>query len=564
MLEELSIRDFAIVDRLTVGFEPGLNLLTGETGAGKSILIGALSFLLGNRADTGIIRDGAEETLVSGVLGVDGNSEAAAWMRERSIEPEGGTIIIRRGLKRNGRGTIHVQNVPVLRQELQDLGSALVEVHGQRDGHALLRVDRHRGLVDGFAGLDADVSEYSARYQELGRLRKSLAELDGSEAERLREAELLRFAVDEIDAAAPALGEDEALADEERRLSQHEKLFAAVEQAKEQLTGTEGALFHIRKARSQLEAAAAIDQRLSDASRRLDDAYYEFEDLGQAISTYAGETNYDPARLEYIESRLATLQKLKRKYGHGLAEVLEHRAGAADRLSRLEHRDEDRSGLEKAISALEADVKSRAESLSASRVASARKLDEGVRAILPALGMTHARFATRIERLPPVDGKTVVGPTGIDDIGFYVAANKGEPLRPLADVASGGELSRIMLALRTVLTGEGGANTMVFDEVDAGIGGEVAVGVGLHLAGLAESRQVLCITHLASIAARADNHLKVEKQVDGERTVTRVTQLSGDDRVREIARMLSGDSGSAASLNHAAELLSRLRAPRRE
>jgi len=558
MLEELSIRDFAIIDRLSVRFESGLNLLSGETGAGKSILIGALGFILGAKADTGIIRAGAEETLVTGVVSVAGNTDALSWLGERGVEAEDGTVIIRRGLKANGRGAAYIQNVPVVRQDLQDFAATLVEVHGQRDGHALLKKDRHRALVDRFAGIEADVAAYGIVYVELGARRKALEMMATSEAERIREKELLRFAVEEIDAAAIRGDEESELAEEERRLSQHEKLFTSVTQARELLSDPEGVIARLRKARTQLEVAGSIDTRLADTSRRMDDAYYELEDLGESLASYGDLLAFNPARLEEIESRLALLQKLKRKYGEDLAAVMTHRAEASERLASLENWEEDRVGLEKQVTALETDVFAKAEVLTGKRKEAGTRLEAAVRSIIATLGMPHARFVIRIERLTPSGGKVVVGPTGADDLEFFVSANKGEPLRPLADVASGGELSRFMLALKTALAEDAGAPTMVFDEVDTGIGGEVALGVGLHLASLAASRQVLCITHLASIAARADNHFMVEKRVEGERTVTRIVRLEGDDRVREIARMLSGDPGSRPSLDHAADLLAKL------
>jgi DNA repair protein RecN (Recombination protein N) len=434
----------------------------------------------------------------------------------------------------------------------------MVEVHGQRDGHALLKKDRHRQLVDSFAGIVAEVSAYGLVYTDLGSKRKALAAMASSEAERQREMELLRFAAEEIDAAGLRAGEEDELLDEERRLSQHEKLYASVTQSRELLSESDGAITRLRKARAQLEAAGSIDPRLVDAARRLDDAYYEIEDIGEFLTTYVDQMLFDPARLEFLEGRLAVLQRLKRKYGASLDDVIAYRIDASSRLDNLENWEEGRAGLEEQIAALEADVKARAEIISAKRIAAAKRLEETVQSILGTLGMPHARFKIRIERLPLSEGKVVVGPNGVDELEFHVAANKGEPLRPLADVASGGELSRVMLALKTALADDDGSPTMVFDEIDAGIGGEVALGVGLHLAGLASTRQVLCITHLASIAARADNHFVVEKKLESDRTVTRVSLLTGEARVREIARMLSGDSSSRVSLDHAANLVARL------
>ncbi|MBN2875239.1 MAG: DNA repair protein RecN, partial [Spirochaetales bacterium] len=388
--------------------------------------------------------------------------------------------------------------------------------------------------------------------------RKSLATMASSEAERERELELLRYAVEEIDTVSPRVGEEDELTDEERRLSQHERLFAAVAQTRELLVEADGAIARLRKARVQLESAGAIDTRLVAQAKRLDDAYYELEDIGESVTTYVDQLSFDPGRLEDIEARLATVQRLKRKYGPELSSVLEYRTEAAERLTRLENWEEDRSGLEKEVAELEERVRFEAERLYVARTAASRRLEEAVVAIMTTLGMPNARFVVKLERISAVNGKVAVGPYGIDELEFYVSTNKGEPLRPLAAVASGGELSRVMLAIKSVLADDGGATTMVFDEVDTGIGGEVALGVGLHLAGLAARRQVLCITHLASIAARADNHLMVAKHVEGDRTVTRITRLESLARVHEIARMLSGDSTSRASLDHAAELLSKL------
>lgn len=558
MLEELTIRDFAIIDKLSMRFERGLNLLTGETGAGKSILIGALGFLLGNKADTGIIRAGADETLVTGIVVVESNRDALGWLSDHGMASEDGTVILRRGLKRNGRGTIHIQNVPVVRQELQEFSGMLVEMHGQRDGHALLKKEKHRALIDRFAGIEADVIDYAAVYADLVATRKTLETMTNSEAERVREMELLRFSVEEIEGAELRPNEEAELELEELRLSQHEKLFASVSESRALLTDPDGVVPRLRKARTQLESASAIDQRLADSARRLDDAYYELEDIGEFLVTYVDQMLFDPARLEAIESRLAVLQRLKRKYGSTLEAVIDHGKNSMERLSRLENWEENRAGVEQRVNQLESDAVARAEALSTARKAAAARLDASVCSILASLGMANARIVTRMERLPLANGKIVVGATGLDDIEFYVSANKGEPLRPLADVASGGELSRVMLSLKTVLAEDGGAPTMVFDEIDTGIGGEVALGVGLHLANLAATKQVLCITHLASIAARADTHYMVSKRVDGDRTVTRVTRLDGDDRVKEIARMLSGDAQSRTSIDHAADLVAKL------
>lgn len=558
MLEELNIRDYAIIDRLNIRFKKGLNLLSGETGAGKSILIGALGFLLGEKSDTGAIRTGAEEAIVSGTFIVDKNDEALAWLEAQGIEPEDGMLILRRSIKRNGRATAYIQGNPVTRQNLTELASLLVELHGQRDSYLLLKKERQRMVLDRFAGIIDAVDRYSQLYNDLVTRRRSLEAMAGSEADRAREAELASFAIKEIEEAQLKPGEDDQLREEEQRLAQHEKLFSSVETARMLLSDADGVLGKLRKARAALEQAVGIDQRLGSSSSLVDDAYYNLEDVSDNIRSYAGSLSFDPQRLEEIETRLAFIQRLKRKYGDSINEVLEYLASRKSRLKEIENWDEDRSGLEKAVLELENRVYSAAEKLSLARRAAAGKLETEIARILASLGLASSRFVIRMDQKAAQNGKAVIGPFGFDEPGFYVSFNKGENLRPLAMVASGGELSRLMLAVKSVLSGMDDIPSMIFDEVDTGIGGEVAIAVGAHLAALAGSRQVLCITHLASIAARADTHYKVEKKSEGERTITTVSCLNRDSVVKELARMLSGDPQGSASLAHAEDLLQKL------
>lgn len=563
MLEELSIRDFAIIERVSIRFEKGLNLLTGETGAGKSILIGALGFLLGGKADTGIIRAGAEETLVSGLLDASGSPEALAWLAERGIEAEDGAVVVRRGLRRNGRGAVYIQNAPATRQDLADLTSFLVDIHGQHEHQSLMKVENHRRLLDRFARTEDEANAFARDFADLSAKRRSMERMAQGERERAREIELLRFAVDEIRAAKPRSGEEDELRDEERRLAQFEKLRDAVLAARDALTGAgDAALPALRRARSSVEAAQAVDPRLGELARRVDDSYYELEDVADALRAWTEGQGADPARLEAVEERLAQLQKLRKKYGPSIEDVIAYGSEGEERLERLENWEEDREALLAEIAAMEKDLYARALALSDKRRAAAAMLEERIVSVVRTLGMPHARFSVRLARKEASeDGKAVVGQWGVDEIEFLIAANKGEAPRELARIASGGELSRVMLALKTAFAESDTVGTLLFDEIDTGIGGEVALSVGEHLQTLARARQVLCVTHLASIAARADNHYRVEKAIDQERTTTRVSRLEGEERAREIARMLAGDPHGGTSLAHAAELLGRY-APR--
>lgn len=558
MLEELSVRDFALIDRLSVSFSDGLSILSGETGAGKSLLIGAIGFLLGGKTDTGVIRTGAEEALVTGIIDVSRSAEARAWLEARGIETEDGRVLVRRGIKSNGRGSVFIQNQPCLRADLAELTSLLVDLHGQHEHQSLMAPENHRKLLDRYARIEAQVEAFSLRFADLSAKRKSYESALASEKERAREIEFLKYAVDEITKAKLKKGEEADLETEERLLAQHEKLYAAADQAHDCLSGggeSGGALAELRRLRSALESAQGIDPGLADLARRVDDSFYELEDVADSLRSYLGNLRYSPERLEDIETRLADIHKLKKKYGASVEEVLSRLEEDTERLSRLETWEEDKEGLAAEIAGLEASVLEDALALSKRRQEAAQSLQAKVEAILKTLGMPNARFFVRVGRKEPEAGRPVIGPAGIDDIEFMIAPNPGEPAKPLSRIASGGELSRVALAAKTVLAETDTVDTLIFDEVDAGIGGEVAVAVGEHLSTLGRKRQVLCITHLASIAARADNQYRVEKEVSGGRTSTKLSRMEGRVRAEEIARMLAGDPDEEASIAHAIELL---------
>jgi DNA repair protein RecN (Recombination protein N) len=560
MLEELSVRDFALIDRLSISFQDGLSILSGETGAGKSLLIGAIGFLLGGKVDTGVIRTGTEEALVTGIMDTSRSPEAHGWLASRGIEAEDGRVLVRRSIRSNGRGAIFIQNQPVLRSDLAEFTALLVDLHGQHEHQSLLATENHRKFLDRFAHIEDEVAAFSERFACLSSKRHAFESALASEKERARELEFLRYSVDEIGKAKLTRGEEGELDAEERVLAQHEKLYAAVEQAHESLASDEadvggGALSALRRLRASLESAEAIDPALSDFSRRSADAYYELEDVADSLRAYLGGLRYRPERLEEIESRLADIHKLKKKYGATVEDVLARFEEDKERLLRLETWEEDKEGLAAEIAALEQSVLAEALALSAKRQEAARVLGDRVEAILRKLGMPNAQFCVRVGRKVPEDGKPVVGAAGIDEVEFLIAPNPGEPSKPLAKIASGGELSRVALAAKTVLAESDTVDTLIFDEVDAGIGGEVAVAVGEHLAALGKKRQVLCITHLASIAARADNQYRVEKEVADGRTSTRLSRMEGRARAEEIARMLAGDPDEEASIIHATELL---------
>lgn len=559
MLEQLTIKDFALIDRLTVEFDEGLNILTGETGAGKSIIVGALSFLLGGKADVDSIRTGSEETVVSAIVGVDpANADAKEWLAAKEIVPEDGRVVLRRSLKRSGRTGAFVQDAAVSRAELAEFTSFLFDIHGQHEHQALLKPESHRRYLDRFAGLEKDVQAFSGVFLELAEAKRQLEASVEAERNKGARSEMLAYAVEEIAKAAVKPGERAALEAEAKRLGEFEKLASYVNGAAALLFEEEGAALHaLRKAKSQIEAAAAIDAELDPLSRRITDLFYEAEDALDQLRTYREGLRYDPERLETIEERLAALFKLIKKYGGDEEAVIAYRESAEAELAALERGEEDRAALEKRISELGRDVAQRATSISDRRAQAAVALSSRITAVLSTLGMPKARFSVQVASKGSGAGGRVCGQYGADDVLFLISANQGEPLKEMSKIASGGELSRVMLAVKTVLAKADTVETLVFDEIDTGIGGEVALAVAEHLSGLGASKQIFCITHLASIAAHADNHMKVSKGAEGDRTVTGVSKVSGDARRAEIARMLAGDAAGDAALAHAEELMTR-------
>lgn len=558
MLEDLTVKDFALIDSVSLEFPDGFSILTGETGAGKSILIGSLTFLLGGKASTDLIRTGAEEARVSGTVFLEKTAVAAReWLNSHGIVPENDRVLVRRAMRSTGKSASWIEDTPVTRAELVEFTSHLVDIHGQHEHQSLLRVEEHRRFLDAYAGIEDEVKEFTSMYSALAAKRKLRDEMSTSEKERAEKAELLRFAIEEITAAKLSPGEEDELAAEEQRLSQHEKLFALVEQLTESLSSSDGAVPSLKRSRAHLESASAIDPTLSSFLSRLESAYYELDDLADTLRQYHAGLTFDPSRLEYIQERLSLIFRLKKKYGGTLPDVIDYIAAAETQLSQLEGWESNRKQVESEISELEKSVFRAGSALSDKRKEAAGGLQQRVEEILKSLGMVSTRFRVQLTLRDGTDTVQKSGPYGFDNIEFMISPNAGEPLRPLVKIASGGELSRVMLALKTVLASADEAGTLIFDEIDTGIGGEVALSVGAHLKALSAKKQIICITHLASIAVRADNQIKIEKTVSSGKTSTRAFPVSGPQRVEEIARMLAGDGMSAASVQHAEELLSR-------
>lgn len=560
MLEQLSVQNFAIIEQVDIDLSRGMTVFSGETGAGKSLIVDALGFLLGAKADNSIIREGAADCTVSGLFSIPDNPEVQRWLEERGISDESeSSILIRRTLKQNGRSLAWIQNRQVSRAELVEFTQFLVDIHGQHEHQRLIDPATHIEMLDSYASLDQDLKAYQKIYQEWRDSVKAYQSLLEEKAKRAQEMDYLEFVIKDIASAKPRAGEDIELAAEEKILSQHEKLFAAISEASSSMAAGDStdALHLLKRARADLETARAIDARLGPFADRLAAAYYELEDISESIAEYRSGLRFDPGRLEAIQNRLAELQRLKRKYGPELADVLQRFDRARSTLDTLAHADENALELEKRMKALKEKVTSAAAELSEKRMAAAATLSSSMEAIVRRLGMPDARCIVRVARIVDDRGSYRPGPFGFDEVEFYIAPNPGEPDRPLSRIASGGELSRFALALKAVLAAHDVVDTLVFDEIDTGIGGQVGVAVGEYLKQLSEYRQVLCVTHLATIAARADQQCKVMKYISEGRTSTEIRYLSGDEREAEIARMLSGSAESDVSRSHAAELLSK-------
>jgi DNA repair protein RecN (Recombination protein N) len=560
MLESLSVANYALIDSLEVRFSPGLNILTGETGAGKSILIGALGLLLGLKADPESIRAGAEEASVAALIRLDPQeeAEALAWLEAQGISPEEEGIIIRRTVRKNGKGSLFVQSAPLTLTALRELTGLLFDLHGQHEHQSLLVLDNQRKLLDRYGECTAAVEQFGSAYARLLELREEHSTLVAGERERQRQAELLQHAVAEIGEAKLDPAEEQALEQESRVLANHEKLVRLLEDLYGRTAESRGgALAALRQARALMQEALGIDPALAEKARQLEDSFFELEDFSEGIGARMREMVFDPGRLEQVEERLALIRKLKKKYGGDIAQVLAYARESEKQMAGVAGSGERQKQLEEEIAARERELKARAGEISRLRREASASLEARVVEELKPLGMPKVRFQVQIQDRENEAGKLVYSPTGKDRVEFLISPNQGEPFRRLAQIASGGELSRIMLAMKTVLARSDRVGTLIFDEVDVGIGGEVALAVGERLKRLASAKQVLCITHLATIAVRADNHIKVEKRSEGERTVTRVEAVAGIGRREEIARMLAGDRKGDTSLKHAEELLAK-------
>jgi DNA repair protein RecN (Recombination protein N) len=555
MLRSLAIRDMAIIRSLEVEFGPGLSVLTGETGAGKSIVIGALGAVLGGRVGADMVRAGASRAVIDALFDLSGAADARAMIETMGFEAPDGELTLTREISDAGRSSARVCGRPATAAQVRQIGETLVDIHGQHEHQSLLDPRKHLGFLDAWAG-PGHVALIARAAEAWERLRRAETELRGIETdarERLRQADLYRFQVHEIHGAAPEPGEDERLGDENRRLRNVERLREAVAGVLASLDGpSHGSVADLVAAAARgTEGAAALDSTLEPLSGSLSSIRYDLEEATRALQTYLDRLEADPARLDAVQSRLAVLADLKRKYGATIEEVLAFADDAEVRLAAAESGEARADALKAEIEAARTDQGEVFGALTAARVALARRFEEAVTGGLGELAMERATFRVEVGDAPP-------GPTGADAVEFLLTTNPGEPLRPLARIASGGEISRVMLAIKSATASRAPLPTLVFDEVDVGIGGRTASVVGEKLRGLAQAAQVLCITHLPQIAVFATTQYAITKVDEAGRSVVRISSLSEGDRIEELGRMLAGAEVTDAARAHVRQMLTRI------
>jgi DNA repair protein RecN (Recombination protein N) len=550
VLTELRIRNFAIIDSLALPLVPGFNVLTGETGAGKSIIVGALGFLLGERAGSDVVRTGADKAVIEGVFEGADRPELSALLDERGIEIETGLLILRREVHASGRTRAWLNDAPTTAGTLADIGRLLVSLHGQHESQSLIDAESQRAILDEFGDARAAAEAVAGAHAAWRTLVREVETLAERRAEIEKRADYLRHVVAEIDAAGLREGEEERIEEEARLLGHAEELRALATESASSLEDLDDGLLprlaRIAKALGRLES---LDSSATRMRELCDTAYYALEELARDTAAYANDVERDPARMAEVEQRRDLLFRLTRKYGGTVAAALRTCQAARAELDLLEGGGLDLRALERRRDAAAAALSGEAAALSARRRDAGERLARDVEALLPNLGMPDGRFGVR---LTP---REEIGPFGAEDIEFVVTLNIGHEPRPLARVASGGELSRVMLALKTIVARLDRTPTLVFDEVDAGIGGRIGLQVGDAMRALAGHHQVLAISHLPQLAARAHHHIIVTKSAHEGITAADTRTVADEERVLEIARMLGGDAESEVSRAHARELL---------
>ena len=559
MLSLLHIENIAIIESADISFDGGFNVLTGETGAGKSIVIDAISAVLGERTSRELIRTGAKSALVNAVFTGD---LPLQWLEDNGFPLDGEELMLQREIQGDGRNVCRVNGRPLTVAQLRELGRQLLNIHGQHDGQQLLDPDCHLGYLDSFGKTAALLEDYQAAYRSMAELRKKIAGLEMDEAERSRRVDTLEYQIKELERADLKPGEDEELDARKNLLRSSGKLMEAIQEAMFALSGGEdsrGACDLISEAEGSIRSVTRLGPQLEELGEKLTSLRFAADDAAETLRDFADEFDFSPEELDRLESRLDVIYRLKKKYGPTVADMLDYLEKCRAELEQIQDADDTIQRLEKELDKARKEARKRGEALSKARKKAADELQKRVQEELRQLDMPKVQFVTEFAPSPGQDG---MDDTGMDQVQFLMSANLGEALKPIQKVASGGELARIMLALKNVLAEDDGVGSLVFDEVDTGVSGRAAQKVAEKMADVAGRKQVLCVTHLPQIAAMADTHFSVEKGEKKGRTFTNVARLDRQGRVEELARLIGGAAVTDVLRRSAEELLEQAEAYR--
>ncbi|HET7580647.1 MAG TPA: DNA repair protein RecN [Bacillales bacterium] len=556
MLAELSIKHFGIIESIQLSFENGLTVITGETGAGKSMIIDAIGLLAGGRGSADFVRHGASKAELEGLFFIEADHPCLAELNALGLQSEDDTVVLRREIAGSGKSVCRINGKMVTLSVMREMGRMLIDIHGQHEHQDLLQSDRHLPMLDSFGGkaLHKARGAYHDLYESYQQLEKQLNRLSENEKEAAQRLDLIRFQVEEIDAAGLQPGEDEQLESERKKLANFEKVYDALQEGYQALNGEQRGLEWVGQAMSALENVSDLDDPYQKMHESLADSYYMLEEMSFSLRDSLEQLEYDPERLNLIEERLHDIQKLTRKYGDSVSEILQYREEAAAELGTLTNRDEQIEEIQQQLNQVKDELLERANELSEVRKKTAKALVRSITGELESLQMAKTQFDIHFETKETA-GRIRFQKGGIDEVEFLISTNPGEPLKPLAKVASGGELSRIMLALKSIFSSGEGVTSIIFDEVDTGVSGRAAQAMAEKIFKLSDRSQVFCITHLPQVAAMADTHLYIQKEETGKRTATYVQALNQGQRVNEIGRMISGAEITDLTKRHAKELL---------
>lgn len=553
MLKELSIQNFAIVEQIHVSFEQGFHVLTGETGAGKSMIIDALGLLIGGRASSDFVRHGTHKAVIEASFELVDHHPAVALLKQWDIDIDEQLLIIRREITASGKSTCRVNGQMITLAMLKQLGYFLIQIHGQHEHTGLLHVEEHLAWLDAFGGeaIVAKRQAYETRYREYQEISKQLTQLDYDRQEIERRVDMLQFQVEEIAAARLVPGEEMTLQEEERRLAGGEKLLSRVSSAYQLLSAESGGIAQVRRAVAYLQEVSDLDPAIADALETVETASFQLEEAARDLDFYQDSLDFSPQRLYEVQERMHLIRQLQRKYGENIEDILAYLAKAEAELDRLLHMEEDKEHLYEQQAQLKTELTHLADELTQMRKQVAKQLEVKVKEQLEDLMMGATLFHVSFVENNEIN----FSKTGCDQVEFQLAPGPGEPLRPLAKIASGGELSRIMLALKCIFSGREQVHTLIFDEVDTGVSGRAAQAIAEKIATLASDNQILCVTHLPQVACMADVHFYVSKQISEHKTSSGIYRLDKTGRIGELSRMLGGAEVTARTKQHAAEML---------